>query len=375
MKTLDVTDIHEGTKLMNPGVDFDGNYTFYYDETNNIKKLHLKGGDFNVAFTSNFILGGLCFSGVKPNISDVFDGIKLQDNVKEVKFKHLATGGFLDCLKSNKLASFLTYIVNSPLYLHYSSLNLLYFSIVDIVDSMLNNTDQYEHHGFGFNRYLKNILYKVCKQNIKSITDLFFILDYPNISRENLNEFIKELAKIIEDYKPSVEDNYGLSALKILLKKSLNESLIFVQDETDHLLIGGLDHFYWRPVYSFGNSSHHFDNEDDIKKEMENLNIIVSGKVISNYTFSDSKDDVYTQCSDIIVGLIGKLSKFINTNSKEQIVEIVESLNSQQLINLDLYLDLYVKSLKRNIGFIHSTDSDEELLKHNLLCDLRGKNI
>ena len=38
-------------------------------------------------------------------------------------------------------------------------------------------------------------------------------------------------------------------------------------------------------------------------------------------------------------------------------------------------LDLYVKSIKRNIGFIHSVDSDEEMSKLNLLCNLRDKKL
>lgn len=157
------------------------------------------------------------------------------------------------------------------------------------------------------------------------------------------------------------------------MEKSINENLVFIQDDTNFMVIGGLGQFYWRPVYAFSKSSHHFDNEEDIRKEMADLKIILNGGQLTNYTFSDSKDDLYTQCSSIIVGLTGKLSKFINTYGTQEIITHIENLNDQQLTNLDLYLDLYVKSLKRNIGFIHSIDSDEEMSKLNLLCDLRGK--
>jgi hypothetical protein len=373
--TLDVTEISVFQKTTNPGVDFDGNYTFYYDETNNIKKLHLKSGDFNVAFTSNFILGGLCFSGEKPDISDVFDEIKFQDNITEVKFKHLATGDFLDCLKSSKLTPFLDYLVKSPLYLHYSTLNLLYYSIVDIVDSALDNAPTYYQAGPGFNRYLKDILYKVCKGNIDTVISVFFSGEYPNVKPEELNNFIQKLIDILNQYRPTEEEAYGLSVLKIILQKSIDEKLVFIQDETNYMLIGGLGQFYWRPVYTFSKSTHHFDNEDEIRKEMENLEIILDGHKLENYTFMDSKSDKYIQCSDIIVGLTGKLSKFLNTHSHEEITVHVSSLNEKQINNLDLYLDLYTKSLKRNIAFIHSTDSNEEMSKLILLCDLRGKTF
>lgn len=375
MITLDVTEICKFQKLMNPNADFDENYTFYYDETNNIKKFHLKNGDFNAAFNSNFIVGGLCFLGLRPDIDDIFEGLKLQPNVKEVKFKHLATGDFLDCLKSSKLTPFLEYLVKSPLYLHYSTLNLLFYSIVDIVDSGLNNTNEYEQHALGFDRYLKNILYKICKENISDVTKLFFTYEYPNIKENQVNNFIQELITIIQQYKPKKEDEYGVAVLKKILKKSKDENLVFIQNETDHLLIGGLGNFYWRPVYTFSKSKHHFDNEDDIQKEMKNLTIILDGEELCDYTFLDSKTDLYTQCSDIIIGLTGKLSKFINTNSAEEIKNHVEDLTPLQHKNLSIYLDLYVKSIKKNVGLIHSTDSDEEMLKLNLLCDLFGKTI
>jgi len=40
MITLDVTEICNLQQMMNPDVDFDANYTFYYDETNIIEKFH-----------------------------------------------------------------------------------------------------------------------------------------------------------------------------------------------------------------------------------------------------------------------------------------------------------------------------------------------
>lgn len=94
------------SKLLCPNADFDAQYTFYYDETNNIKKLHLNKGNFNVAFSSNFVLGGLAYMGAKPDVSDIFEGLNLQANTNEVKLKHLAFGDFMDCLTSRKLTLF-----------------------------------------------------------------------------------------------------------------------------------------------------------------------------------------------------------------------------------------------------------------------------
>ena len=90
-------------KLMNPRVDFQTPYTFYYDETNNIKTFYVRENDFNYTFTANFVLGGVLHQGAAPNIQPLIDSFRLQKTAKEVKFKHIAFGDFLDCLKSEKL--------------------------------------------------------------------------------------------------------------------------------------------------------------------------------------------------------------------------------------------------------------------------------
>ena len=58
MITIDMSEIREMAKLLAPTADFDGLYTFYYDETNNIKKFYVREFDFNSHFTENFVLGG-----------------------------------------------------------------------------------------------------------------------------------------------------------------------------------------------------------------------------------------------------------------------------------------------------------------------------
>jgi hypothetical protein len=56
---------------MAPTADFDKKFTFYYDETNNIKKFYVRENDFNYTFTANFILGGLVHEGTSPNVQSL----------------------------------------------------------------------------------------------------------------------------------------------------------------------------------------------------------------------------------------------------------------------------------------------------------------
>lgn len=188
---METAEIREATQVMNPHIDFDVALTFYYDETNNVKKLHLKKGDFNVDYTANFVLGGYAYSGAKPDLNDVFNGIALQPTVTEVKLKHIATGEFDDCLKSQKLKTFLTNISGKPLYLHISTLNLLYYSLVDIVDSALPPELMIYHLDF------KNVLYVACKRHLADVIALFVQYNYPNVSHESVEDFVGELMAIL----------------------------------------------------------------------------------------------------------------------------------------------------------------------------------
>jgi len=63
MVIFDIGDVRKYTKMLAPSADFDGVYTFYYDETNNIRKFYIRKTDFNSTFTDNFVLGGLVHGG------------------------------------------------------------------------------------------------------------------------------------------------------------------------------------------------------------------------------------------------------------------------------------------------------------------------
>lgn len=59
----EISEIRKVTKMLSPTADFESEFTFYYDETNNIKKFYVRETDFNYTYTSNFVLGGLVHLG------------------------------------------------------------------------------------------------------------------------------------------------------------------------------------------------------------------------------------------------------------------------------------------------------------------------
>lgn len=375
MINFEISDIIEMTKMLVPAADFESSFTFYYDETNNIRKFYVRKTDFNASFNSNFVLGGLVHEGTQPNIQPLFDRLNLQNNIKEVKLKHIAKGNFLDCLKSKKLNDFLTYLLDSDLYIHYSSLNILYWSIVDIVDSAIINSEVSMRLGRDFSDFLKNNLYKLAKLEIELVIELFYNFEYPNIKKESVLEFIEEFTSIFDGYIDTPEFHIGLESLRQILKEAgKKNSLPFVMDENDYILIEDFSEFYLRPIYLFENSNHIFDNEAAISEILANHRIIDDNKEIKNYSFVDSQSNLFVQASDIFVGLMGKLANYINTNSEERIINDLDSLSERQLNNIDSLIDLLNKAHDKNIAFLHSIDSYEELKKMNLIREIRDKN-
>ena len=63
------------------------NCTFYYDESNNIRKLWMRDDDFNASANKDFVLGGVMLFGEREDI-DVLNlkaKLKLQKNILEIK--------------------------------------------------------------------------------------------------------------------------------------------------------------------------------------------------------------------------------------------------------------------------------------------------
>lgn len=377
MTVFKISEIRKATKKIVPKADFDSSFTFYYDETNNIKKFYVREYDFNYTFTANFVLGGLVHSEQAPNIQPLVDSFKLQKTVKEVKFKHIASGGFLDCLKSEKLKLLLKFIKDSDLYVHYSSINILYWSIVDIVDSAIVSSEHAQQLGPQFANYLKNDLYKLSRLEIESVIQLFYKYKYPNIKNESVLSFIEELTSLFDGYIDTEEYHLGLESLRQILKEAKKKgSLPFVMDEDDHILLKDLSQFYLRPIYLFKNSTHIFDNEDSISETLKDYKILDEDEdeEIKNYTFIDSQTDQLIQLSDVFVGIMGKLTNYLNTNSRKKIDADFGTLSAAQQANIDLLINVIDKSQKKNIGFIHNTDSYEEMSKMDKIREIRKNN-
>lgn len=360
---FETNEIREANRKMFNLKGLDSKLTFYYDETNNIRKYYLKEDKFNESIKTNFILGGIVLDeNQELDIQPLFDSFGLQKNVVEVKLKNLAKGNFVHCLESIHLQSIFTYLLNNEISIHYSSLNFLYYSIVDIIDSLIGATNI--HYNPFYNRALKNDLYICVKKNIEIFIEIFYKYEYPNLKKENVLAFINELIDIFNKEPKSK----GNSTILMLLNESKKTGdLVFIMDEKNHQLIENFAHFYSRTIYLFLNSNHIFDKEDSIEPLLNDLNLTNQNNKIQNFSFIDSKTNLYIQLSDILIGLIGKFYNFINENDLVSIKDQLDKISDVQKKTLKQFYEVLEKSELKNKAYIFLTISNDELEKINYI--------
>jgi len=363
MSYFDVNEIRNDIKVLYGLNDIDDEFTFVYDESNNFRKFRVRETDFNVAFNSNFVLGGIVFKETAFDAEEFLKELRPQNSTREVKMKHIAKGDFQTCLKSGKLKYFLEGLLNSDLFCHYSTVNILYYSLVDIVDSAIINSEVSSME-MPLLRHLKNDLYKLAKLELDAVIRLFNHYNYPNIKSDSVLNFIESLFNLFEKYENTEEFHFGLTLLKQILEESKSKgTLPFIMNEEDLILIKDFSQFYLKPIYLFKNSLHIFDEENSIESILNKIDLIDEGNVIKPYDFQNSESNLYIQISDVLVGLLGKFSTFINSNSLSYLIQNIESMSDLQRENLALLIKLIEKSENRNEAFIHSVASDDEMIK------------
>lgn len=251
--------------------NIDNEYVFYYDETNNLRKFWFKNENkFNIPISDlskNFVLGGVTHLKSKMNfdIDTLKKTLKLPKNTKEIKLKYIAKGDFLSCIKSKKLEIFLNWVISNDLFLHYSNLNVLYWSAIDILESMI------PEELFQIHMELKTILYEFIKIDLNNFLEILYKYEYPNINRKEANNFLDEILEYIKSnehkfiLKHPIIDTNLITLIYSSIEQSKNKELTFIMDEKSHILIDDLFIFYKRPFSIFKNSYHIFDEENSIE--------------------------------------------------------------------------------------------------------------
>ena len=326
-------------------------YTIYYDETNNIRRLLVTPDGLNVQEPRCYVLGGIAYKGSRHRlcVDDLRSTLRIQKSTVELKLKHLGKGDFVKLLASKKISIFLKWILSEEIYLHYQVVDVLYWSVVDIVDSILTELRQSELLAYA--PLLKSDLYEVLRYDLDYTVEMYSRYSYPDVGKQRRRDFIEELLSMLVTRRDLLQDiNYYV--LKGLLQAAAKlESLPYLENEKPNVLLDGFSEFYSNRICMFKNSVHIMDIEEIIEKRLNTLEFVDEGNPVTNYQFVDSKREVGIQVSDIVVGLLGNFFTFINNRKSKDLFTIKSNLSAIQRDALSQFREVISLSIAENPAF------------------------
>lgn len=337
------------------GINNQTRYVFYYDESNNCRKFWVDDSkqQFNTDYTADFVLAGLVKKEgdtVDVSLETFRKPLKLQGNVEEIKFSKLySKGDFLQCVKEKRLFETLSWIDKSPFYIHYTNVNNLFYTLVEIFDSIVK-PDEISEFGYDYFK-MKSVFYYMFKEKADELQILMFKYKYPNIQREKIEAFCNELLFLLGSRREMKEEEKFLAGM--LARASKSDELVFLHDNDDYIMQENYAEFYADSIRKYQKSTHIFDEETTVQ-DIVKRQIAQGENMADNFKFVKSETDIFVQLSDVIAGILGKLFKYINSTSVNQRRKDVEGLSKIQVENI-LFIDkLRMDADRENPGFLCS---------------------
>lgn len=344
-------------------------YTIYCDESSNAIKFRFKDefGKLNVDWRNDFVLAGVAFEGDMPpfDIDELFASFKLQKTVTDAKLGNIAkyngadVNRFVDILKSKKVNLFLNALWNSNTYIHWSTQGLLYFALVDIVDSVMDIPYMLNE--------IKNVLYKYVRLDLDYFLEFLARYNYPNIKSERVEDFCEEFISWIESIEPeSQEDEFCLEFLRQGAKSSRkSRELIFIteskdDENQDDFLIENFVPIYASRLGEFPSSTIHFDKCDIVEKNISGLANVFCDIKKPTYDFLVSTENRWIQLCDFVSGIIAALLAFVNESDIDEMNTVTKSFDETQKQNLKVLMGLIRRSSDKNKYFDHMSCNYEQ---------------
>lgn len=374
---VDVADMKNTIESLNGIPPFNEEMTFYYDESGNCRKFSLTGTGFNNtdALKGDFVLAGVAHEGVSFDIDvpALYSALDYKEGQKELKFKHLYHNSedFISFIGSKRVSEFLNWLTQSGLYIHYSALNNLYYSLVDIVDSLWETHPQCTI----YMQEIKGALYDFVIDHQDEVIDTLNRHTYPDV--KNASAFCDELCSLIWQYNDDSEYDPGffLELFRQMMKTAGKlDQMIFVQDNEPFLLIKEYYLFYLERCEIFSKSKHIFDEEQTVQRQLSKIELYEDGILINNWQFVKSHENIYVQISDLVAGLLRKLFTFLDEKTAAEIISIALRLNDKQVDNFTKLWMLISKSDKKSTLFIKNANSTKNVRERMLKLHFLGSS-
>ena len=144
-----------------------------------------------------------------------------------------------------------------------------------------------------------------------------------------------------------------LMLLKTLVEKAKSQKeLPFIQEEETNVWVKPFIQFYRQEILLFHKKELKFDEERQVQKELEIDTMEIDGKLLTNYSFIDSKADAMVQVSDYVVSIIRKYIMFLDRTEPEVEIDI-KSFDKIQMRNFNLLNSILKYSSDYNPLYLH----------------------
>lgn len=337
-------------------------WRLYYDETGNWRSISYRNGRVRDtrAFERDFILGGIVVTD-NAALPELLEGSKkLPAPNGEIKCKSVLGGSkdFWKVLRRQETTDFLSLIDRDGVAVHYHTQDNLYYSTVDIVDSLI--AIPIHRASVMFERELKNELYLCALQDPIAFLNELSSFGYPNISRSNVRPFCEFLQWVISfrqsmECPPEEMEGFFLETLRQMVKTaSKEESLAFLEGNKDDSLVDDFSSHYTTACAVLPNATHIFDEEPYVSmKLVEPLN---------NYIFVDSKSEPLVQLADVWVGFLSRLFAFLDDWMRNPFAPDGGHLQSQEIDNLGTAKRLIDRSNNLHRSLISNVSANDTIL-------------
>lgn len=300
-------------------------------------------------------------------LDELVRSLYIQKSAKEIKFNQLANGDYLGVLNSKKIRTLLEWLIASGVFIHYTNFNILYWSLVDIVDSLWDDPELRQYMPYVM--HIKSELFNLANADLDRLVLILKKYRFPNIQRNACSAFMTEFSGHLESVSPKPQSDISKLVIYMVRKAANLPELPFIVDNEDDVLIESFGMLFQRPMYVYPTSSHTFDNETEVQEALGNIQFEYKGKLV-NYSFVDSLDCIETQLSDGICGLLGSHFNFLEEHSVKRLIEIKQNLNPVQRQTLSLLSKLIVISDAQSNGFMHrispmDSDSKNDYFLHD----------
>lgn len=342
----------------------------FYDESNNYRKVTLSQDGFNIPSDNNFVLAGIVSKEAETSLvlRDLKRELGFMINDDEIKATHFFKGTFFDMLKSKRFNTLLHIVDDNNFGIHLWNLNILYWGIIDIAQSLLHALEKSPEYQVD----IATIIHETAKADKHKFLNIMRRHNFPNITQRK--EFVRELEEFVDQNTTSLQQfpfdiKEPLKVLKSIFQSYNKEKLVFIEDDEPKIWIDDFLSHYIFTVRLLPNSFHYFDREDTIEELLNTVEPLDNQK-LDRVFFIDSKSELRIQISDVISGFLGKYFSFIDTTSICELQGIAQNLSKQQKENIAILRKLIQRADGMTKALSRRVENKYNIIKSDMFLSI-----